>query len=88
MELERAVGKLEGRLDGIEETNKHFNTRFDRIEGKLDTLLADKWKRVGAASVIAAIMSVGVSLFVELVRANAEPPRQFQKLVADPVKGR
>lgn len=62
MELERIVGKLEGKVEGIQETQKHHDVRFDRIEGKLDTLLEFKWKVAGGVIIVAFLADLAINI--------------------------
>lgn len=58
MDSNRIIGKLE-------EQGKHFETRLNRIESKMDTLLEFKWKAMGMAVVIAFIATI----FVEAAKS-------------------
>lgn len=62
-ETERVIG-------GLEAQQLATNTRLDRIEGKLDTLLSDYWMRLGAGLVISGIVSLIVTASVEYARAK------------------
>lgn len=51
MDSDRIVGKLE-------EQGRHFETRLNRIESKVDSLLEFKWKAMGMAVIIAFVATV------------------------------
>jgi hypothetical protein len=71
METGRLVGNLEAKVEGVQKTLEHHDKRFDRMEGKLDTLLSDKWKRHGAIVVVSGIMSTVVSIVIALIRTRS-----------------
>lgn len=63
MDTQRIIGALE-------EQGRHTEIRMNRMEGKIDTLLADKWMRQGAAVVVAGMVSFIVSIVIEIARAK------------------
>lgn len=52
-------------LDGY--FRSETNRRLDRIESKIDEVLSFKWKIIGGAGVMGALMSLAVTILVEVV---------------------
>ena len=51
-----------------EKTIDLIDKRLDRMENKLDTLLEDKWRRIGAVSALSAVVAGVISLISYIVK--------------------
>jgi len=58
---------VSGRLfeDAMSDISEYLDKRLDRLEAKVDQLLAFKWQIIGGSAVLAAIISVLVQIMLK-----------------------
>lgn len=64
-ELMRAIGRIEGKIDGILEQATKTNGRVTRLEGEINTLQAFKDNLTGKITIIAGAISIVVAFVVK-----------------------
>ncbi len=60
--IHRALGRIEGKIDGIDERLKAGGRRMEKLEDRVTANENRVWRMVGAAGVISAITVIGIKM--------------------------
>jgi hypothetical protein len=60
--INRALGRIEGKIDGIDERLKSGSHRMEKLEDRVTANENRVWRLVGAAGVVSAITVIGIKM--------------------------
>ena len=60
--IHRALGRIEGKIDGIDQRLASGTVRMDKLEDRVHAGEKRSWKMAGASGVMAALAVIGLRL--------------------------
>lgn len=60
--VERVIGKLEEFKSSAEKQFSHIESRFNRLEAKVETIQHFKWKVIGGSTALSIVLAAAINL--------------------------